>query len=87
MAREPRRSSALVGPMLDALDVRVRLDDHQHLVEAMVIGKVVDLRADPCHSTSMIIATSGGLDWIEQRGLLGGAIDILAADTLRGSFE
>jgi hypothetical protein len=81
------RTGTAIGPLLDALGVRIRLNDDQHLVEAIVIGKVVDLTTDRCHGTSMVIGTSDGLDWIGQRGLLGAARDVLAADILQGEGD
>lgn len=83
---EPR-TGAPIGPLLDALGVRIRLDDGQQLVEAMVIGKVVDFRIERRIATSMIIGTSDGLDWIDQRGLLAAGTDILLADIMRGADE
>lgn len=81
------RTSAPIGPLLDALNVRIRLDDGQQLVEAMVIGKVVDFRVERRTATSMVIGTSDGLDWIDQRGLLAAGTDILLADIVRGAEE
>lgn len=79
--------AASVGPVLDALGVHLHLEDGQQLVEAMVIGKVVDFGEDRRVGTSMVIGTSDGLDWISQRGLLAAARDVLTADILRSTDE
>lgn len=78
---------APVGPMLDALGMRVHLDEGQHLVEAILIAKVIDIRASPREGTSMVIGTSEGLDWVAQRGLLAAARDVLVADILHADPE
>jgi len=82
-----RRVSAPIGPLLDALGVRISLDEGQQLVEALVIGKVVDFEADRRVATSMILGSSDGLDWISQRGLTAAATDILTADILRSTED
>lgn len=82
-----RRTGTPVGPLLDALGVRIALDESQQLVEVLVIGKVVDFQADRRVATSLVIGASDGLDWIAQRGLVSASADILTADILRGSED
>ena len=80
-----RRVGAPVGELLDSLGVRLRMADHQQLVEVLLIGKMVDFNGHG--STSLVIGTSEGLDWLGQRGLLGAAQDVLTADILRGADD
>jgi len=80
---EFRVSGRPIGPLLDALGVAVSLEPNQQMIEAVVIGKVVSFDEASGASTSLILATSGGLDWISQRGLLAVAQDVMRADLTR----
>lgn len=70
------------GQLLDALGVTVTLADGQQLVEAVVIGKAIGFD-DVERSTSLVIGSSDGLDWIAQRGLVAAANDVLSGDIRR----
>ena len=72
------------GPLVDALGVKVSLSEGQHLVEAVVVGKVVGFDDG---GTSLVIASSDGLDWISQRGLLAAAADVLLTDLTRSGTD
>lgn len=63
-----------VGPLLDALGVTIELEANQHLTEAVVLGKVVDLEDN---TTGLVVGTSSRMDWIAQRGLIDAARHIL----------
>lgn len=70
------------GQLLDALGVTITLADGQQLVEAVVIGKAIGFD-DVERSTSLVIGSSDGLDWIAQRGLVAAANDVLSGDIRR----
>ena len=67
--------------MLDALGIRMHLNEGQQVVDAMVIAKVVSF--DGGGDTALLIASGVGLDWINQRGLLAAAGDLLVGDIVR----
>jgi hypothetical protein len=69
-----------VGPLLDALGVTIELEANQHLTEAIVLGKVIDLDDN---TTGLVIGSSNSLDWIAQRGLVAAAQHILDHDGCR----
>lgn len=62
------------GPILDALGVRLDLDEHQHVAEVVVVAKLVNAEDG---ETSMALATSDGTDWIAQLGLLTAATSVV----------
>lgn len=62
------------GPLLDALGVTIDLDPDQQLTEALVIGKVADFDSS---NTILVLASSEGLDWIAQLGLLHAALQVV----------
>jgi hypothetical protein len=64
------------GPVLDALGVTIELGAHQQLTECVVVGKVTDF-ADGDTGPALVIATSEGLDWVAQRGLLSTGLYVL----------
>lgn len=70
------------GQLLDALGVTITLADGQQLVEAVVVGKAIGFD-DVERSTSLVIGSSDGLDWIAQRGLVAAANDVLSGDIRR----
>jgi hypothetical protein len=69
------------GQLLDALGVTITLADGQQLVEAVVVGKAIGFGDE--RSTSLVIGSSSGLDWISQRGLVAAADDVLSGDIRR----
>lgn len=69
------------GQLLDALGVTITLADGQQLVEAVVVGKAIGFGDE--RSTSLVIGSSNGLDWISQRGLVAAADDVLSGDIRR----
>lgn len=60
------------GPILDSLGVKLNLLDGEQVVEALVVCKVVDFSRDA--TPGLIVASSTGLDWITQLGLLNAAL-------------
>lgn len=62
-----------IGPILDGLGTRIDLDDGDLIASALVIAKVVDTNGE----VALSIATSDGLSWIDQNGLVTSAQQIL----------
>lgn len=62
-----------IGPILDGLGTLIALDDGDLVASAFVIAKVVERDG----SVSLAIASSEGLSWIEQNGLLTSAQQII----------
>lgn len=62
-----------IGPILDGLGTRIDLDDGDLISAAFVIAKIVDVDGD----VSLALASSEGLSWIDQNGLLTSAQQIL----------
>jgi hypothetical protein len=58
-----------IGPILDGLGTTIDLDDGDLVASAFVIAKVIDKDGD----VSLALASSDGLSWIEQNGLLASA--------------
>lgn len=55
------------GPLLDNLGVTLDIEDGDQLTDVMVIGRVTDFTTG---DTGLVLATSPGLDWIAQHGLI-----------------
>lgn len=68
------------GPIIDGLGVTFELDDDDLLTEVCVIGKVS--RMSDGGGTSVLMATSRGIDWVSQLGLIEAA-----RSTLLGGME
>lgn len=62
-----------IGPILDGLGTTIGLDDGDLVASAFVIAKVVEANGD----VSLVLASSDGLSWIEQNGLLASAHQIV----------
>jgi hypothetical protein len=62
-----------IGPILDGLGTTIELDEGDLVASAFVIAKVVEPNGD----VSLAIASSEGLSWIEQNGLLASAQQIV----------
>jgi hypothetical protein len=62
-----------IGPILNGLGMNLDLDDGDLVASAFVIAKVVDKDGD----VSLALASSEGLSWIEQNGLLTSAQQII----------
>ncbi|MFF0009590.1 hypothetical protein ACFYQT_40050 [Streptomyces tibetensis] len=62
-----------IGPILDGLGTTIDLDDGDLVASAFVIAKVVEPNGD----VSLALASSDGLSWIEQNGLLASAHQIV----------
>lgn len=62
-----------IGPILDGLGVTIDLDDGDLIESALVLAKHVD--ADGLVSLSL--ASSDGMSWLEQLGLLAAAQQIV----------
>lgn len=60
-------SDQAAGPILDALGVRLDLDEHQHLSEVVLVGKLINAEDG---ETALILTASDGTDWVAQLGLL-----------------
>lgn len=64
--REPTEADAL----WEALNVA----EGQRVVEAVLIGKIVNFDTNHDRPTSMSIAVTDGMDWVQQYGMLHGAL-------------
>jgi len=62
-----------IGPILDGLGTQIDLADGDLIASALVIAKVIDTNGE----VSLYIATSEGLSWIDQNGLVTSAQQIL----------
>jgi hypothetical protein len=62
-----------IGPILDGLGTAIYLDEGDLVASAFVIAKVIEANGD----VSLAIASSDGLSWIEQNGLLASAQQIV----------
>jgi hypothetical protein len=62
-----------IGPILDGLGTTIELDDGDLVASAFIIAKVVEPNGD----VSLALASSDGLSWIEQNGLLASAQQIV----------
>ena len=62
-----------IGPILDGLGTTIDLDEGDLVASAFVIAKVIEANGD----VSLAIASSEGLSWIEQNGLLASAQQIV----------
>lgn len=62
-----------IGPILDGLGTVIDLDEGDLVASAFVIAKIVESNGD----VSLAIASSEGLSWIEQNGLLSSAQQII----------
>jgi hypothetical protein len=62
-----------IGPILDGLRMTLELDEGDLVASAFVLAKVVDKDGD----VSLALASSEGLSWIEQNGLLTSAQQII----------
>lgn len=58
-----------VGHLLDSLGVTVDLEDNEHLVDAVLIARLVPFGSDD-DTPRLIMSRSDGLDWIGQVGLI-----------------
>jgi hypothetical protein len=72
-----------IGPLLDALNVRLCVDEHDQITDALVITRVVNAKTGHtalgvCHN---------GLDWITQAGLLSAAHQVQCAAQAVGLDE
>ncbi|MFD9443412.1 hypothetical protein [Streptomyces sp. NPDC060001] len=63
-----------IGPILDGLGTTIFLDEGDLVASALVITKVIE----PDGDVSLAIASSEGLSWIEQNGLLASAQQIVS---------
>lgn len=63
-----------IGPILDGLGTTVELEDGDLIASALVIAKVIDKDGQ----STLILAESQGLSWIDQNGLLASAQQIVA---------
>jgi hypothetical protein len=62
-----------IGPIIDGLGTTIDLDEGDLVASAFVIAKVIDADGD----VSLVLASSEGLSWIEQNGLLASAQQIV----------
>ncbi|MGA5670074.1 hypothetical protein ACPCTG_31910 [Streptomyces pseudogriseolus] len=62
-----------IGPILDGLGTTIDLEDGDLVASAFVIAKVIDKDGE----ASLILASSEGLSWIEENGLLSSAQQIV----------
>lgn len=73
------------GEVLDPLGVMLDVDDDQQVTECVVIARCVSFGED--NRTALIVASSPGLDWISQGGLLSAADRVLRSDELHRGDE
>ena len=62
-----------IGPILDGLGTTLELDEGDLVASAFVIAKVIDNDGE----VTLALASSDGLSWIEQNGLLTSAQQIV----------
>ncbi|MBJ6623493.1 hypothetical protein [Streptomyces sp. DHE17-7] len=62
-----------IGPILDGLGTTIDLDDGDLVASVFVIAKIVEADGD----VSLALASSEGLSWVEQNGLLASAQQIV----------
>jgi hypothetical protein len=62
-----------IGPILDGLGTTIDLDDGDLVASAVVIAKVVDRDGE----AALMLASSEGLSWIDQNGLIASAQQII----------
>jgi hypothetical protein len=67
-----------IGAILDGLGATIDLDEGDLVASAFVIAKVVDSSG----GVSLALASSDGLSWIEQNGLLASAQQIVNQATI-----
>jgi hypothetical protein len=67
-----------IGPILDGLGTTIDLDDGDLVASAFVIAKVIDRDGD----VALTLASSDGLSWIEQNGLLASAQQIVSQTSI-----
>lgn len=67
---EPRAA----GPILDALGATFDLDEHDHVTDVLLVGKVLDAETG---ETGVVIGRTSSQDWVTQFGLLGVARRLL----------
>jgi hypothetical protein len=72
-----------IGPILDGLGTTLHLDEGDLVASALVIAKVIDADGD----VSLALASSEGLSWIDQNGLLTSAQLIVGQTEIRRSGE
>jgi hypothetical protein len=63
-----------IGPILDGLGTLIELEDGDLVASAFVIAKVIDKDGE----VSLTLASSEGLSWIDQNGLLASAQQIVS---------
>lgn len=68
------------APIVESLGVTLDLEDGQHVVSLVVVGKVVDFDSEDARP-ALILGKSEGLDWIDQRGLVYAAVEVLQSDS------
>lgn len=68
----------LIGPILDGLGTTIDLDNGDLVASAFVIAKVIDRDGDAV----LTLASSDGLSWIEQNGLLASAQQIVGQTSI-----
>lgn len=73
------------GPILDGLGVTLDLDDGDLIASAVVVAKVVNGEGE----VTLLIADSEGMSWLDQRGLIAAANDLVrsAAFERRGDED
>jgi hypothetical protein len=62
-----------IGPILDGLGTTIDLDEGDLVASAFVIAKIIDKDGE----VALTLASSDGLSWIEQNGLLSSAQQIV----------
>jgi hypothetical protein len=67
-----------IGPILDGLGTTIYLDDGDLVASAFVIAKVIESNGE----VSLALASSDGLSWIEQNGLLASAQQIVSQTSI-----
>ena len=72
-----------IGPILDGLGTTLELDEGDLVASALVIAKVIDKDGQ----VTLAMASSEGLSWIEQNGLLTSAQQIVNQADIGGKGE
>jgi hypothetical protein len=68
-----------LAPVLERLGLVADLEDHEHVVSGFLICKIQNFETGV---TSLGTYSSTGLDWIDKRGLMAAALDVLRGTAL-----
>lgn len=64
-----------IAPLIEQLGVSLVMGAHDHVTSMVAVCKIVDFETG---ATKLGVASSTGLDWIDKRGLIYTACELLA---------